>query len=72
MAKFFSMNLYDLENLESCESLKIKNECEKPQEYIQPYTETIEIPFYGNKITININIDKFIKTNYPINIIINI
>lgn len=66
------MNAFDLEKLESCESLKIDNPFPQPQLCAQPYTQTIEIPFYGNKITININVDKLIKTNYPINIVINI
>ena len=66
------MNAFDLEKLESCESLKVDNPFAQPRPYEQPYTQTIEIPFYGNKITININIDKLIKTNYPINIVINI
>ncbi len=66
------MNAFDLGKLGSCESLKVDNPFAQPQQYTQPHTQTIEIPFYGNKITININIDKLIKTNYPIDIIINI
>jgi hypothetical protein len=63
------MEQINLENLESCESLyKVPN----PFMETPGQTHQIEIPFYGNKITININLDKFIKSNYPINIIINI